>query len=265
MRVRGSFPQGDSGWRFVLESSGAATAHLAIRCLDETTGETNGHVHLLALVEHDKTFSVPPHQTVTDRVECGSDGKGIVGSYDLDPGLISLGNEPQPVNRDFRIENPTDAPLDARLDLLCLGDRTTGAPTIDRFVNTASVSSPTPDPDTDDRSATATVTRVPVGAGPAGLQGSTLKLPISCDKRCKGKATVRTVGKVHAAGTTLRRHQVLGKGGFKLRAHHRKSLRIGVGRRAAKALRRAHVRTVLVNLRVAGRGSHSVRVQLRTK
>ena len=52
VRVRGSFRNG-TGWRFVLDSSGGATADLAIRCLDERTGDTNGHGHRLALTQHD--------------------------------------------------------------------------------------------------------------------------------------------------------------------------------------------------------------------
>ena len=169
VRVRGSHRNG-TGWRFVLDSSGGATADLAIRCLDERTGETNGHGHGLALAQHDRTVTVGAGQHVTARIECGQDGKGIVASYDLDPGLVSLGNEPQPVNRDFRLANPTDSALDARLGLLCLGDRTIDQPPVSQYVNTASVSAATPDTDSGDTVDSATVIRsgAPSGSGGQG-------------------------------------------------------------------------------------------------
>ena len=306
-RLRSSFRNGQTGWRFVIDSTGGTTADLAIRCLDETTGETNGHAHRLALAQHSRTITVPAGGDMKQvRIECGADGKGIVASYDLDKGLKTLGNEPQPVNRDFRITNPTDAPLDARLGLLCLGDRTSSPPTIDEYVNTASVSSTTPDPDADDRIASARVTRsgstappapvapapapapdagaapdpTPSGptpapsapgaaadegsasAGPATLKKSTLSFEVSCTADCSGTATVVMPKKLRSGKVKLDPGDILGEADFDLAAGRSALLEVQLGKKTAKALRKAKLSSLIVELREPGTGVRSGDVAL---
>ncbi len=322
VRVRGSFHVGANTWRFVLDSMGGATADLAIRCLDTQTGDTDGHSHTLDLNQHDRTATIQPGQTQVERVECGPDGKGIVASFDIDPGLVSLGNEPQPVNRDFRLDNPTDSPLDARLGLLCLGDRTGDPADVTEWTNTASVSSVTPDPDADDRTDSATVARtgapapfapgpaplapgpnlVPPdpepsappggtndlpgtsgggtpgtpgtsGTGPSGaplasfrtmsLRGTTLLLLMSCRSSCAGTASIKLARTVRAGRVVLRRGQRLARASFRVRPGRRATLRLKLSRSTAAALRRAKVRSVLVELRGLNGKTSTVRVALR--
>ena len=297
VHVRGSFRNGQTGWRFVLDSTGGATADLGIRCLDEQTGVADGHTHLLALNQHTRTVTIAPNGDVTVRIECGPDGKGIVASYDLDPGLKSLGNEPQPVNRDFRIQNGADGNRDARLGLLCLGERTTDPPPITQYVNTANVSAQTPDPDSSDNTDSVTVAAAappvpaPVPAplappsggddsdGPgsldddgdedspatvtkASLGKSKIFLRLTCDEDCSGTATFIVPRKVKSGKVTLHPGDVLGRVPFNADAGELAILELKLGKRKARALRKAGLTNVLVEVRIPGRATESVRVPL---
>ncbi|MCK9249577.1 MAG: hypothetical protein M0P31_11475 [Solirubrobacteraceae bacterium] len=172
--IRGSYRDGVAGWRFVVDVEEADEGTFSIRCLSTTTGEADGHVHDLGLTQlPTTTVTIPggqaPNQRDVHRLECRDGGKGIVGSTDLDDGLVSLGNDPQPVNRDFAFNNPTDGPLDARIGLLCLADRTGGEIGVRDVTNTASVTSTTPDTDLSDNVASGrfVATTGDVGAGQA--------------------------------------------------------------------------------------------------
>ncbi len=281
VRVQGSLRNAGTGWRFILDSAGAATAELGVRCLDVRTGSVQGHVHDLALVQQTRLVSVPGGATVTERVECGDQGKGLVASFSLPVGLLALGNEPQPVNRDFRLVNTTADPLEARLGLLCLNDRTSTPPAATEIVNTATVSSTTPDPDDEDRTSTAVVALgddgpvitfasgpiaqalgkvvAPLGAAPApavsaaSLGKSALTLTISCAAACNGAVAVRTARTVRSGGVTLRSGALLGRKPFALKTPDRRDLRVALSKRKASALRRAGVKTVVVELTSGGK------------
>ena len=111
-----------------------------------------------------RTVSLAPGESV-ERVSCPSGYKGITASYDLPAGVLLLGHEPQPVNRDFRLLNTTSGYVDVLLDLECIAVRT--GPTVNdelTAVNTATVASPTYDPDLSNNSDTVTV-KLTVGAG----------------------------------------------------------------------------------------------------
>jgi len=155
-RLAASEPDG-TGRAFTIESALGAVVTVSARCLDRTTGETDGHVHALRLGEIDRDVTVPAHATATERVVCPDDAKGIVASFDVPEGMLAVGNDPQPKSRDFRLVNTTGAPLAAHLDLLCVGDRTGGPAVLERLTNSAMVSSTTPDPDADDLVSGATV------------------------------------------------------------------------------------------------------------
>ena len=188
------------------------------------------------------------------------------------------------MNRDFRIENPSDAPRDARLGLLCLGELTTDPPPVDEYTNTASVSSTTPDPDSADRTDSVTVDAggpsappapfappAPAGAGsgsggsgddepeesPASIGGgslgkSKLSFKVSCTVDCSGTATVFTPKKVHAAGITISGGQPVGRGHFNLDAGERGEFKVQIGKRKAKAIRKAKLKSLIVDVSVAG-------------
>ncbi|MEV4418624.1 hypothetical protein AB0L40_01450 [Patulibacter sp. NPDC049589] len=168
--VRTSQREGTTGWRFTVDVPESADAILGIRCLSTTTGLVNGHVHDLLLSEMSTvTVTVPAGGTANaPKLTCPNDGKGIVASTDMDPGLLSLGNDPQPVSRVFGFYNPTDEPLTARISLLCIDTHTSGELGVQAVANTASVTTGTADATTTDDSATATFVATPA-AGDTGI------------------------------------------------------------------------------------------------
>jgi uncharacterized repeat protein (TIGR01451 family) len=166
-------------WRFTVDAREAAGVTVEARCLSTTTTATNGHAHDLSLRPIAQTVDVPASASTNamtvKRLECG-DGKGIVASTTIDPRLVGLGGDPQPVNRDFWFFNPTGASLQAEVGLLCLDTRTSGELPVRDVVNTATVSTSTQDASPAVHTASATfrataasgpVTEVPAPAAPA--------------------------------------------------------------------------------------------------
>jgi uncharacterized repeat protein (TIGR01451 family) len=148
-RVRGSEPTA-TGWRFDVTVDAPTTATMSVRCLDDQVAAAAGHTHDLGLQHVAKDVTVPAGQIVQVDVICADDAKGIVGTWDLAGGVISLGNDPRPKTRSYRLYNPTGADAQATVDLECLKDRTgkghaVGATPKD-VVNTAKVTSTTTDP-----------------------------------------------------------------------------------------------------------------------
>jgi hypothetical protein len=148
-RVRGSEPTA-TGWRFAISVDAPTTATLSVRCLDDQVAAAAGHTHDLGLQHVAKDVTVPAGQIVQVDVICADDAKGIVGTWDLGGGVISLGNDPRPKTRSFRLYNPTGSDAQATVDLECLKDRTgqghaVGATPKD-VVNTAKVTSTSTDP-----------------------------------------------------------------------------------------------------------------------
>ncbi len=96
-------------------------------------------------------MTVPAGQVVERRLTCEGDEKGIVAWADMEHGLVSLGNDPQPVTRVFKFYNPTGSSLTADIGLLCVAIRTNGgASTGGEIKNTASVSTTSSDATTAD-------------------------------------------------------------------------------------------------------------------
>ena len=124
-----------------------------MRCMDILVSTANGHTHALGLDEIRKTVTVPAGQEAEFTLTCAGDAKGIVAGYDMDEGLVNMGNDPRPIIRVFKFYNPTDGPLSVDLYLLCLKNRTRGG--IDgggHIVNTATVTTTTPESTTGDNS-----------------------------------------------------------------------------------------------------------------
>ena len=118
-------------WTFGFQTAAAARVEVSIRCLARNTTTAGGHFETLAFhqVYRQSTISRFPGFGVSGpyadhRVECPVHYKGITATWDLPQGLKSLGNTPEPLNRDFRLLNTTPWPLNAQLDLLCLRIRT---------------------------------------------------------------------------------------------------------------------------------------------
>ncbi|WP_309233801.1 hypothetical protein [Conexibacter sp. W3-3-2] len=153
-----SFPQGDSAWTFALDSPEGTQATFSIRCLDRTLGVTDGHTHPLNLQLLRKDVVVAAGQTVEVQLDCADDAKGVVGGYDVDPGLVPLGNDPRPKTRAFRFFNPTGQDLNASVTLLCLSTRTGGEQASTTIDNTAQVATATPETDLADNQGSARIT-----------------------------------------------------------------------------------------------------------
>lgn len=240
-RVRGSEPTAN-GWRFDVEVEQATAATLSLRCLDRTVATADGHTHDLRLEHVVKQVTVPAGQTVEADVTCADDAKGIVATWDLGDGVISLGNDPRPKTRAFRLFNPTASDATAMIDLECLADRTgpghaAGAGPR-QVVNTATITADTPDPVAADNSDSATIevtgSGVVVAAAPAVVAGKRLALRVACPdggRSCAGTLAVSSRGSVAARGP------------FRVAAGRTKSVRMklgrSVGRKAAVILRPA--------------------------
>jgi hypothetical protein len=124
-------------------------------------------------------------------------------------GVVLLGHEPQPINRDFRLLNTTDGPLSVMLDLECLAIET-GSPhdEVINVTNTATAGTTTFEPDLADNtdSASMLLTVSPGSAGPAvqsirvADNGSAARVTARCrtTKVCSG--TMVLTAKVRSGG-----------------------------------------------------------------
>ncbi|WP_345528230.1 isopeptide-forming domain-containing fimbrial protein [Nocardioides endophyticus] len=253
------------GWKFTVEVLSPAEATLSIRALKNRTALAGSpaHQHALDLQHVTRTVSLAPGESV-ERVSCPTGYKGITASYDLPAGVLLLGHEPQPVNRDFRLLNATSGNVDVLLDLECIAVRT--GPTLNdelTAVNTATVASTTYDPDLANNSGTATV-QLTVGAGtnpgfspgfapssgPAaaklatlsiGTKGKKASVTITCASTvdvCKG--TLRLTAKVKRPGHKAKR-VVIGTRTYQVGSGQRVKVAIKVKPRFHQAIRKGRV------------------------
>ncbi|CAN5524834.1 hypothetical protein BH11ACT8_BH11ACT8_07170 [soil metagenome] len=247
--VRSSMPTA-TGWHFTVDVPESAQATLSVLCLATSLTTTAGHTHDLALHRITGTVTVPANGTAQTQLTCGELEKGITASYDLDPGLLPAGNDPQPKTRVFRFINPTGAPLTARVGLLCLSTRTGPELGVVDITNTAHGSTSSPDLTSVDDVASATFTASAASGMPRGISAAG-----AASVTTKGRTTVRlriTTPRTSGATVrllTLRRQAGLAKG--TLVAHRTTSLRAGtskvalrVTKKAAGALRHGDVRRV---------------------
>jgi fimbrial isopeptide formation D2 family protein/uncharacterized repeat protein (TIGR01451 family) len=145
-RLVGGVASGN-GWTFTVEVLTTANVRLSIRALDDYTGPGGDPVHVHGFVfQHvSRTATLPPGESV-QRVECPVGYKGMVAEYDLPDGVVPLGNEPQPIIRDFRLLNTTDHNIDVTLGLVCIRIETRSPVMVASVVNTATVATVTFDP-----------------------------------------------------------------------------------------------------------------------
>jgi hypothetical protein len=180
------------------------------------------HSHTLGFQHVVQTVSLPPGESV-QRVTCPDGYKGIVGTYDLPPGVVSLGNEPQPINRDFRLLNTTSGNLDVVLDLECLAIET-GSPhdQVLTVTNTATAGTSTYEPDLSDNSDSASMllTVSPGTVLPAvqhitvASSGKRAKVTAKCTTAGGCAGTMRLTAKVRSGGHT--RRVVIGSTHFRI-------------------------------------------------
>lgn len=259
-----SEPEGN-GWKFILDVKADADVTFSIRCMTRQVSLTDGHPHDLKL-EHIKTeVTIQGHTVNEAQLTCADGSKGIVADWDLDEGLVSLGNDPRPVTRAFKLYNPTDNPLKARISLLCLGLRTGGEHLPPKtFINTAMISTSSEETQTGNNSSSATViaedtdnhtpvTPVPpvkptpnnpvattrFGGG-VFLKKSGVTGTITCTRACSGKAKLLSLKTVKIKGKKFRKGMLLAAASYKLNAAGTKKLTLKVrGRKAKKVLKKS--------------------------
>ena len=202
------------GWRFTVEALDPATATLSLRELGEYTlvAGSPAHSHTLGFQHVVRTVVLAPGESV-ERVTCPDGSKGVVGTFDLPPGVVSLGNEPQPINRDFRLLNTTSGNVEVMLDLECLAIET-GSPhdQVLTVTNTATAGTTTFEPDLSDNTGSAsmlltvspgtvlpTVQRIQVASS-----GRSARVTAKCKVAGGCAGTMRLTAKVRSGGHATR-------------------------------------------------------------
>ncbi len=261
-----SEPEG-SGWKFKLNVSANSDLTFSIRCMSRQTTSSNGHDHNLDL-QHIVAEVTVEGMTVNEaQLTCPDGYKGIVADMDLDDGLISLGNDPRPVTRAFKLYNPTMGPLKARISLLCLGNMTSGhnvGPV--EIVNTAYITTTSNDSNNGNNQSSATITvnaigtndpipnpppdkpvvnnpiGMSIGGSDVAFKGNRVRTTVKCSGACSGKARLISVKTVKVGKKKVRKGSVLAKGRFKLNKAGKRKLNLKVtkkGRIALKKTRKA--------------------------
>ena len=184
---------------------------------------------------------------------------------DLDPGLISLGNDPRPVTRAFKLYNPTMGPLTARLSLLCLGNMTSGhnvGPM--QIVNTAYITTTSNDDNSGNDQSSATITvnasgttttpipndppDKPVVNNPVGMsiggsdvarRGNRVVATVRCTGACSGNAKLISVKTVKIGKKKVRKGSVLAKGRFRINAAGKRKLKLKINARGRMVLKKS--------------------------
>ena len=257
-----SQPEGD-GWKLVLDVKQDADITFSIRCTSRQTTFSSGHDHNLDLQRIWTEVTVQGNTVNEAQLTCPDGSKGIVAGWDLDPGLVSLGSDPRPVTRAFRLYNPTMAPLTARLSLLCLGNMTSGrnvGPT--QITNTAFISTSSNDPvDGNNRSSvTITVNETgtsnpipepdpvkPVVNNPIGMsiggsdvffRGSRALATVRCSGPCVGSARLFSARTVKVGRKKVRRGALLGWARFRYSSAGKRRLTLRLNRSGRIVLRK---------------------------
>lgn len=265
-----SQPEQNNGWKFVYAADEGGTASFSIRCMTRQVDVVEGHTHDLELERITTEVEIGPGAVNEAQLTCADGSKGIVAGWDLDDGLVSLGNDPRPVTRAFKLYNPTDHALKARLSLLCLGLRTGGEHVPPKsIVNTAAISTSSNESDTTNNGSSAgivaedtdnhtpvvtdpdpgkphpnsPIAKTIVGKGVTYSSG-VVSATIRCSGACGGTAKLTTTkpvklgGKKFAKGTVLAaKRYFIGKAGtrkvkLKVTAKGRQILKKGKARKA---------------------------------
>jgi len=250
-----SFPQGASSWTFAIDSVEGTVATFSIRCLSNTVSSADGHTHPLNLKLLRKDIVVGPGQTVEVQLDCDDDAKGIVGGYDVDPGLVPLGNDPRPKTRSFKFFNPTGQSLNASVSLLCLSTKVSGSQASNTIDNTAYVTSSTPDADLTDNDSTVRVTassarRASLASTKVRIRGTVATVTVRCAKGrtiCRGPVRLVARSKQKLGGKLVKKGTILASTTYTVKAGKTAKVKLKaskVGKKAlkSKSLRRAQIR-----------------------
>ncbi|HEU5037584.1 MAG TPA: hypothetical protein VFT70_11300 [Nocardioides sp.] len=240
-----TYPSGTDGWTWRVVNDGDATSGtFTMRCLDDLVSTANGHTHQLGLDDVRTHITVPPGQEAEFTLTCADDAKGIVAGYDIDEGLVVMGNDPRPIIRVFKFYNPTGQPLSGDLYLRCLDNRTQkGADRGGQVVNTATVVTTTPETTSGDNSDSVSIqvddSPVLTPVAPLTVSGSTVSAAVRCARGggvCQGRATLVTASTVKVGGKRLKAGTVLARGAYKVRSGKKAVLRLHKTAAGRKAL-----------------------------
>jgi uncharacterized repeat protein (TIGR01451 family) len=237
------------GWQFTVEALENAEATLSLRELGERTlvAGSPAHTHTLGFLHVVRSVTLAPGESV-ERVSCPTGSKGVVGTYELPPGVVLLGHEPQPINRDFRLLNTTNGNVSVMLDLECLAIET-GSPhdEVITVTNTATAATTTFEPDLGNNTDSASIqlTVSPGSAGPtvqavqvAGNGGSaSVTATCKTSKVCSG--TMRLTAKVRSGGHTER--VVIGTSHYRIKRGHTHVVRVVILSRFRDLVRHGRV------------------------
>ena len=256
-----SEPEGN-GWKFILDNHQPASVTLSIRCMTRQVTFADGHTHDLRFEHLVKEFTIPAGTVSEAQLTCADGYKGIVADMDLDDGLKSLGNDPRPVTRAFKLYNPTDHPLKARLSLLCLGINTQGehlAPV--EYTNTGYISTSSDESITFNNHSSATVVAedtdnhtpidpvVPVKPTPnnpiaTAIAGNSVSFnrrggsaTITATGPTSGVAKLTTTRTIKIKGKKFRKGTLIASGSYSFTEAGSKNVKLKVaGKRGAKVL-----------------------------
>jgi len=258
-----------------------ADVRVSVRGLLQQTGSGGApaHTHPLVLRHVTSTVTLPVGESV-QRVSCPVGFKGITATYALPAGVVSLGNEPQPINRDFRLLNTTGGPVTVTLDLQCMAIDT-GAPGASlTIVNTATVHSTTQDGNEGDNSDSAVITVLPSAAAPSGdaapggtdaapaqttpavapsvarigtvraaASGSSATVGVRCSgaKRCSGTVSLKARKAASTRSTTAKSATiVLGTARYTVSAGGSAQVKVVISRKYRALVKSGKIRTVTV-------------------
>jgi len=231
-----------SGWTFFVDATRPAVADLEIRCLSADLQPADGHTHHLTLTQVADSLVVPAGQTAEAKLTCPDGYKGIVAWYDIDPGLVQLGTDPQPISRVYRFYNPTGSDLTARIGLLCAPIGTDGGDSGPvTITNTADVTTTSSDADATDNSDSAGIQVSATGITPASAatvshsgNRTVVTLSVTASRPRSLWFTLVATGKVR--GTHLKAGSALATGRVSVRRGHHE-VRLVATRAAAQVLR----------------------------
>jgi uncharacterized repeat protein (TIGR01451 family) len=258
-----SAPVGSDTREFTFKTdTDNASITVSMRCLDNRTSEVGGVSGDLQFEPITRKVTIGPGQVVSESLTCGIGYKGIVAGWEYPDGLVRLGNDPQPITRVFKIWNPTNAPLEATLHLLCLSLKTrAGEPEPREYVNTAYVTSTTTTAPGSILSDSASVTVKPgTPAAPpapvvlnASFSGGSLVLGAA---NLNGSATVlvRAANRVRAGVDSIRSGAVIAQG----LASAGSKVKVRLKPKAAKAIRNGSLKKVRVSVKTADGSTHRV-------
>lgn len=147
----------DDGWELTYDVLAAATVRSSIVPLHGRLEVVDGHTHRLPISHPERTVSLPPGES-EHSIDCGPLEKSLTASWDVPSGIVPIGEEGRPRSRNFWFLNPGSGAVQAKIDTLCVGDRTsTPRDPQGEVPNTVTVHSDTEDPVAVNDSASASI------------------------------------------------------------------------------------------------------------